>query len=282
MLILRTPAAVAAWRAKAARRSIGFVPTMGALHAGHLSLVRRARRENNFTIASIFVNPTQFGPREDFSRYPRPFARDVRALTEAGVDALFAPTPKTLYPAGFATTVTVAGLTDHLCGAPSSRGPAHFAGVATVVAKLFGVVKPNNAYFGLKDFQQVRVIEQMTADLNLGVRVVRCPTVREKDGLAMSSRNAYLSVEDRALAPRLYVSLQRGAKLLHSQRSISSEAVIGAVRNALASTPEIRIEYIELVHPSTLQPLPEARCPALLAAAVHIGRTRLIDNILVR
>ena len=282
MIVLRTPGAVAAWRARTARRSIGFVPTMGALHAGHLSLVRRCRRENNFTIASIFVNPTQFGPKEDFKRYPRPFTKDLRALTEAGVDALFAPSPRAMYPEGFSTTVTVAGLTDHLCGAPTSRGPAHFAGVATVVAKLFGIVRPTQAYFGLKDYQQVRVIEQMAADLNLGVKVVRCPTVREGDGLAMSSRNAYLSVEERALAPRLYVSLQQGAKLLHSKRSSSSEAVTGAVRNVLASTPEIRIEYIELVHPITLQPLNEARPPALLAAAVHIGRTRLIDNLLVR
>lgn len=254
---------------------------MGALHAGHLSLVTRSVRENDRTIASVFVNPTQFGPTEDFSRYPRPFARDRRMLIDAGVDALFAPPPAVMYPEGFETTVTVAGLTDTLCGAPSSRGPAHFAGVATVVAKLFGIVRPDRAYFGLKDFQQVRVIEQMTADLNLGVRVVRCPTVREADGLAMSSRNAYLSVEDRVLAPRLHVSLQQGVKLLLSKRNMSPTTVTGAVKNALASTKRIEIEYVELVHPISLQTLTVARRPALLAAAVRIGQTRLIDNVLV-
>jgi pantoate--beta-alanine ligase len=282
MRVLRTPAAVAAWRRKAGRRSVGFVPTMGALHEGHLSLVKRSFRDNSLTIASVFVNPTQFGPQEDFSRYPRPYARDRRLLAGAGVDALFAPSPKAMYPDGFETTVTVGGLTDTLCGAPSSRGPAHFAGVATVVAKLFGIVRPDRAYFGMKDFQQVRVIEQMNDDLNLGVRVVRCGTVREPDGLAMSSRNAYLSVEERALAPLLHVSLQQGAKLLLSKRSMSPKALIGAVRDVLSSTPKIRIEYVQLVDPVTLQTLKAARRPALLAAAVRIGNTRLIDNILVR
>ena len=281
MVILRTASAVAAWRANPSRGSVGFVPTMGALHAGHLTLVARSVRENARTIASVFVNPTQFGPKEDFSRYPRPFARDRRLLVSAGVDALFYPTPAVMYPDGFATTVTVSGLTATLCGAPTSRGPAHFAGVATVVAKLFGVVRPDRAYFGLKDFQQVRVIEQMTADLNLGVRVVRCATVREADGLAMSSRNAYLSVEDRALAPRLHVSLQQGAKLLLSKRNMSPKTVTGAVKNALASTKRIQIEYVELVHPISLQSLKVARRPALLAAAVRLGHTRLIDNVLV-
>lgn len=187
-----------------------------------------------------------------------------------------------MYPKGFSTTVTVGSLTDHLCGAPTSRGPGHFAGVATVVAKLFGIVRPTRAYFGLKDFQQVRVIEQMTLDLNLDVKIVRCPTVRESDGLAMSSRNTYLSVEDRALAPRLQVALQQGAKLLHSKDLMSPNAVTGAVRDALASTPKIQIEYVELVDPVSLQPLQSIHTPALLAAAVRLGQTRLIDNLLVR
>jgi pantoate--beta-alanine ligase len=281
MKVLRTPAAVAAWRKSAGRKSIGFVPTMGALHQGHLSLVKRSVRENDLTIASVFVNPTQFGPKEDFKLYPRPFLRDRRLLASSGVDALFAPSPAVMYPGGFATTVTVSGLTETLCGAPTSRGPGHFSGVATVVAKLFGIVRADRAYFGLKDFQQVRVIEKMTEDLNLGVKIIRCPTVREPDGLAMSSRNAYLRPSERALAPRLYLSLQRGVKLLSSPRLMSSQSLIGAVRKELASSPDIQIEYIELVHPDSLQKLTRARRPALLAAAVRIGKTRLIDNILV-
>lgn len=254
---------------------------MGALHEGHLALFRRSVRENDVTVASIFVNPTQFGPKEDFSRYPRPFAADRRLLSSAGVDALFAPKPDDMYPEGFATSVSVSGLTATLCGAPSSRGPGHFQGVATVVAKLLNLVRPARAYFGMKDFQQLRVIERMNRDLDIGARIVRCPTVRERDGLAMSSRNAYLSPAERAVAPNLYVSLQRGAKLLASGRSMKPKDVVRTVEASLATTPEIRIEYVELVDPDTLQKLPAARGPALLAAAVRLGNTRLIDNILV-
>lgn len=283
MKVLSSPAAYRRWREGLPRRaSVGFVPTMGALHRGHMALVARSVRENDVTVASIFVNPTQFGPKEDFSRYPRPFATDRRLLKVAGVDVLFAPTPPAMYPDGHATTVTVAGLTDTLCGAPTARGPGHFAGVATVVAKLFAIARPARAYFGLKDFQQVRVIEQMNADLNLGVRVVRCPTVREADGLAMSSRNAYLSAADRRIAPNLYVSLQQGAKSLASHRQMRAKDVVHAVEKSLSRTPEIRIEYVELVDPVSLQRLSIARRPALLAAAVRLGQTRLIDNILVR
>ena len=282
MKILSSPAAVRRWRHALPRgRSVGFVPTMGALHAGHLALVKRAVRENDVVAASIFVNPTQFGPSEDFSRYPRPFAADRRLLKEAGVDLLFAPAPPDMYPAGFATRVIVSKLTDTLCGALTSRGPGHFEGVATVVAKLFGIVAPTRAYFGLKDYQQVRVIEQMVEDLNLDVKIVRCPTVRERDGLAMSSRNAYLSPAERAVAPQLHVSLQRGAKLLASHRSMRPDEVIRAVEESLSAAPEIRSEYIELVDPKTLEKLAVARRPALLAAAVRLGKTRLIDNILV-
>ena len=283
MNIFSSPAAVQAWRRSLQREvTVGFVPTMGALHAGHLSLVRRSVRECDVTVASIFVNPAQFGPKEDFTRYPRPIAADRRLLASAGVDVLFSPRPDQMYPDGFATTVTVAGLTSTLCGAPTSRGPGHFAGVATVVAKLFSVAGPTRAYFGMKDFQQVRVIEQMTADMNLEIQVIRCPTVREKDGLAMSSRNAYLSAADRAYAPRLYLSLQQGAKLLASRHSMRPSAVLGLVKEALSHGSRMQIEYISLVDPRTLQPLAVARRPALLAAAVRLGNTRLIDNILVR
>ncbi len=279
---LSSPSAIRRWRDGLTRsRSVGFVPTMGALHRGHMALVERSLRENDVTVASIFVNPTQFGPKEDFSRYPRPFTADKQLLSAAGVDLLFAPTPRDMYTAGYSTTVTVAGVTDTLCGALTSRGPGHFAGVATVVAKLFGIVRPTRAYFGLKDFQQVRVIEQMTEDLNLGVRVVRCPTVREHDGLALSSRNAYLSPAERALAPNLYVSLQQGAKSLASPRQMRAKDVVRAVQKSLSNTPEIRIEYVEMVDPVSLQRLSLGRRPALLAAAVRLGKTRLIDNILV-
>jgi pantoate--beta-alanine ligase len=282
MKLLRSLVATRRWRAAVPpRRSVGFVPTMGALHRGHLALVRRSLRENDLTVVSIFVNPIQFGPSEDFAKYPRPFQKDTDLLKDAGVHALFSPSPNDMYPEGFRTTVTVAGLTDTLCGAPTSRGPAHFAGVATVVAKLFALVRPDRAYFGMKDFQQLRVIERMNEDLNLGVRVVRCPTVREDDGLAMSSRNAYLSPKERALAPRLYLSLQQGAKLLASERSMKAEDVVRTVEKSLAATPEFRIEYVELVDPETLQKLPQARRPALLAAAARLGNTRLIDNLLV-
>jgi pantoate--beta-alanine ligase len=254
---------------------------MGALHEGHMSLLRRAARENDVVVASVFVNPTQFGPNEDFNRYPRPWAKDRRLLAEVGVDAVFLPTPETMYPKGHATSVVVAGLTDTLCGSPSARGPRHFIGVATVVTKLLIIVAPTNAYFGMKDFQQLRVIEQLADDLNLPVRIVRCATLREADGLAMSSRNAYLSPRERAQAPRLYRALQSGAKLLRSAPFMSPRAVCKHVVSILAADPPLRIDYIELVDAVTLQPLLKTRKPALLAAAVHLGRTRLIDNIYI-
>ncbi len=282
MKILRSPNAVRAWRNTwPIQTRIGFVPTMGALHAGHLSLVRRARRENQVVVASVFVNPTQFGPHEDFARYPRPWANDRQLLEAAGVDAVFLPTPAAMYTPAHATSVVVKGLTNTLCGAPTSRGPQHFVGVATVVTKLLNIVSPTRAYFGMKDFQQLRVIEQMTADLNMAARIVRVPTLRERDGLAMSSRNTYLSVADRAQAPRLYLALQSGRKLLRSRPFMSPRAIRKNVASILTAHPPFRIDYVELVDPVTLQPLAKTRTPALLAAAVVLGRTRLIDNIYI-
>lgn len=282
MKVFRTVEALRAWRrAISHKQKVGFVPTMGALHAGHLSLVKQAERSNDVLVASIFVNPLQFGPNEDFARYPRTWAQDRILLAKGGIDAVFLPTPVAMYKEGHVTTVVVKKLTDRLCGAPTSRGPQHFIGVATIVNKLFNVVQPTNAYFGMKDFQQLRVIEQMVDDLNIPVRIVRCATMREPDGLAMSSRNAYLSPSDRAQAPRVYLALQQGIKLLRSRSFMSPRAVCQHVASILAAHPPFRIDYVELVDPVTLQPLKQTQTPALLAAAVFLNKTRLIDNILI-
>lgn len=255
---------------------------MGALHEAHLSLVKRSKRENEITVASIFVNPTQFGPKEDFKAYPRPWDKDHRALIKAEVDVLFAPSPKVLYTPAYSTEVSVKKLTNTLCGAPASRGPQHFVGVATVVAKLFNCVRPTRAYFGLKDYQQLRVIEQMNEDLNFGIKIVRCPTMREKDGLAMSSRNAYLSAAERREAPRLFRALQSGRKLLTSSPRMSPRAVCKHIQSVLKKNPSFIIDYVELVDAVTLQRVSKLQFPILLAVAVRLGCTRLIDNIVVQ
>jgi pantoate--beta-alanine ligase len=282
MKIHKTPQALATWRRGVPlNKTIGFVPTMGALHAAHLALVKRAKKENDIVVVSIFVNPLQFGPKEDFKKYPRPWANDLKLLKTERVQILFAPDRNSMYASEDVTRVTVLGLTDTLCGAPTSRGPAHFTGVSTVVAKLFNVVRPTRAYFGLKDFQQVRIIEQMTNDLNMDIKIVRCPTVREADGLAMSSRNAYLNQHERALAPRIYAALQQGRKLLRFASPMNSAHVSRKVRAILSKTPEFRVEYVEAVDPVTLQPAQGRNRPVLLAAAVRLNKTRLIDNILV-
>lgn len=282
MKILRTVEQCQRWRASLPpKKSVGFVPTMGALHAGHLSLVERAHRENDIVVASIFVNPTQFGPKEDFARYPRPFAKDLRLLAKCHTSIVFAPTPKSMYAPDYSTSVSVSKLTDTLCGDPRSRGPAHFVGVATVVAKLFNAVRPTRAYFGMKDYQQVRVIEQMNQDLNFGIKIVRCQTFREKDGLAMSSRNAYLSPHERAVAPALYAALQQGRKLLTSKPSMTASAARHQIERSLSNRPDFKIEYIELVNPVSLERMNRIKLPVLVAVAARLGKTRLIDNILV-
>jgi pantoate--beta-alanine ligase len=254
---------------------------MGALHEGHLSLVKRSKRENDQTVVSIFVNPTQFGPKEDLSRYPRPFKKDCQLLRKLNIDVIFAPSTQTMYSSTHATVVSVPSLSQALCGAPTSRGPQHFAGVATVVTKLFNVVRPTKAYFGMKDFQQLRIIEQLNEDLNLSVTVVRCPTVRENDGLAMSSRNSYLSSSERKEAPRLFQALQAGRKLLTSPSLKSLEIVKNLLRSRLEDNPPFKIDYIEFVDPGTLTRCRKPQRPILLALAVFLGKTRLIDNILV-
>ena len=269
-----------AWSESARRRgrSVGFVPTMGCLHDGHGSLVRRSALENDLTAASIFVNPLQFGPREDFSRYPRPFRRDARLLKRWGTDAVFHPTPKEMIPAdGSLTTVSVHGLDQTLCG---PRRPGHFQGVATIVAKLFNIVQPTRAYFGRKDYQQLKIIERLTKDLNFRVRVVACPTVREPGGIALSSRNRYLTTAQKTKANRIFAALQRGSKLLKSSPYYSASA-LNTVKKLLKQIPGCRVEYVELVDAESLQAVQALRRKCLLACAVRLGPARLIDNILI-
>jgi pantoate--beta-alanine ligase len=259
-----------------AGKQIGLVPTMGFLHEGHLSLVRQARFDNDFVVVSIFVNPIQFGPNEDLANYPRDFERDRQLLTAENVDLIFAPTVEEMYPSGSATFVEVAGeLTKGLCGA--SR-PGHFRGVTTVVSKLFNIVHPHRAYFGRKDAQQLAVIQRMVADLNFDIEVVPMPTVRESNGLAMSSRNRCLTPEERQSATALYRSLQLAEKLIRSGVRNARE-VIDAMRVLVGQEKSARIDYIEIVDADSFQPVDAVQGEILIALAVFIGKTRLIDNL---
>jgi pantoate--beta-alanine ligase len=263
---------------KARGRSIGFVPTMGALHEGHLSLVRTARAENDLVVVSIFVNPLQFGPSEDLQRYPRDLEGDMEKLQALEVDYLFLPEPEGMYPQGFCTFVEVQGLSERLCGA---FRPGHFRGVATVVLKLFEIVQPTRAYFGQKDYQQSLIVRRMVEDLNLPLQVVVCPTVREPDGLAMSSRNLYLSPQERRAAPILYKALLKGQEaLLRGQRQ--PHRIRELMHQVLRSEPLVgEVQYASAYDPYTLEEPPVLRGSALLAVAAFIGRTRLIDNLLI-
>lgn len=265
-------AAVGAARAQG--KVIGVVPTMGALHEGHLSLIRRARAECGFVVVTLFVNPTQFGPTEDLSRYPRPFEADCELSAGAGADLMFAPPVEEVYPSGFSTYVTVEGLTQGLCGA--SR-PTHFRGVTTVVSKLFNMVGPDRAYFGEKDYQQLQVIRRMTRDLDFPVEIVPCPIVREADGLALSSRNRYLSPEERRSALTLSQGLG-AARELYRRGERDGGALIAAARGPLEADPQVRVDYVELVDAETLEPARQVEHPAVLAVAAFLGKTRLIDN----
>jgi len=264
-----------AHRARQAR--IGLVPTMGALHEGHLALVRAARGKADVVVVSIFVNPTQFGPNEDFAKYPRSFERDSELLERAGVDIVFAPSADEMYPSEGATWVEVQGLSDRLCG--KSR-PGHFRGVATVVSKLFHIVEPDVAFFGQKDAAQVAIIRRMVRDLNLPVAIEVCPTVREPDGLAMSSRNAYLGPAERKSALVLYRSLIR-AKTMFDAGERSSEKLLAAAKEQFAGEPRVRLDYFEIVDPETLESQSVITQGALAAVAAFVGTTRLIDNILL-
>jgi pantoate--beta-alanine ligase len=256
---------------------LGFVPTMGALHQGHLSLVQAARAASDVVAASIFVNPTQFGPNEDLAKYPRSFERDCELLEGAGVELLFAPAVEEMYPAGAVTWVTVEGLSDKLDG--RSR-PGHFRGVTTVVAKLFHIVEPDAAFFGQKDAAQVAIIRRMVRDLNLPVEIVVCPIVREADGLAMSSRNAYLDPEQRRQALVLHRSLMRVQSLADSgERDPAKLAAAG--RAELAAEAAVRLDYFEIVDHDTLDSVEDISAGALVAVAAFVGSTRLIDNLVL-
>lgn len=261
---------------QAHRGTLGFVPTMGFLHEGHLTLVRAAKSENERVAVSIFVNPTQFGPQEDFARYPRALERDLNLLRESGVDWVFAPSVEHMYPDGFQTYVTVERISEGLEGA---RRPGHFRGVATVVAKLFNIVQPDRAYFGQKDAQQVAVIRRMVHDLALPLMVIAVPTVREPDGLAMSSRNTYLSPEQRAAAPVLYRALS-AARARYEGGERSPEKLREAMRTVLTTEPLAVVDYVSAADNESLVELdaPSTR-PILLSMAVFVGKTRLIDNL---
>jgi len=259
-------------------KPIGFVPTMGALHEGHLSLVRRSKQENHTTVVSIFVNPTQFGPAEDFQNYPRDTEGDLEKLRKEEVDVLFMPNASLMYPGGFSTYVEVEGLSDKLCGA---FRPSHFRGVATVVMKLFNIVKPARAYFGQKDFQQTVVIRRMAKDLDMDIDIVVCRTIRERDGLAMSSRNAYLNKAQRAAAPVVFRCLSEVSGLIKSG-IIDATHIQRIMQERILAEPAVSgVDYLGIYDPVTLNVLSEVRDEVLLAAAVKIGGTRLIDNILV-
>jgi pantoate--beta-alanine ligase len=251
---------------------------MGALHDGHVSLIRRARRETDFVVVSIFVNPTQFGPNEDFDHYPRTFAADRRLTRAAGADLIYAPAASEMYPEGFGTYVQAMG--DLAASLEGASRPGFFRGVATVVAKLLNQVQPDAAYFGQKDAQQARVIQRMVCDLDIPVRIVVCPTVREADGLAMSSRNRYLSADERKQATVLSQALKQAEELLASGVTEASR-LKRAMRAVIRRAPAARIDYVEVVDAETLEPLHVVDRPALVALAVFIGTTRLIDNTIL-
>jgi len=257
-------------------KSIGFVPTMGYLHEGHVSLIRCSRKDNDITVVSIFVNPIQFGKNEDLDRYPRDLERDIEICKREGVDYLFYPDVRQMYPEGYSTYVVVEGLTEGLCGA---FRPGHFKGVTTVVMKLFNIVQPDRAYFGKKDYQQYVVIKKMVEDLNMDVQIIGCPIIREEDGLAMSSRNKYLSPEERESA----LSLSRAlftAKEIFEKGETDPEKIKQKMRQIIQSYPHVRdIQYIEIVDPKTLQPKKRVEKGDVIALAVYVGDTRLIDNI---
>ena len=260
---------------------LGLVPTMGALHEGHLSLVRAAKAKSEVVAVSIFVNPTQFGPNEDFARYPRDLEKDCELLGREGVDIVFAPDAEEMYPERSrsepTTWVTVEGLSDRLCG--KSR-PGHFRGVATVVAKLFHIVEPDVAFFGQKDGAQVAVIKRMVRDLNIPVQIQVCPIVRESDGLALSSRNAYLRPDERKMALVLHASLQRAQKVFDDGERDATKMAAEA-KKAFVWQPAVKLDYFEIVDPETLESIAEIKKQSLVAVAAFVGNTRLIDNILL-
>ncbi len=263
--------------AKKAGQTIGFVPTLGALHGGHMSLIERARKETDFMVVSIFLNPTQFGPDEDLDKYPRQEAQDLALCEKAGVDAVFVPSVEQMYPSGHCTVVKVEALAEKLCGA---NRPGFFTGVSTVVAKLFNIVGPDVAYFGQKDAQQGLIIRRMVKELDMPIEIRMCPTVREEDGLAMSSRNAYLDAQQRRQASCLYRALQEGKKMIE-QGQLDKQKVTAAMASTIERAGPCTIDYVAAVDEQSLEPATQRSRKWLLALAVRIGRARLIDNIVV-
>lgn len=263
--------------ARIAGKKIGFVPTMGALHVGHISLMEAAAKDCDFVVVSIFVNPTQFGPGEDFEKYPRPIEKDLEICEKAGVDAVFNPTPEVMYGPESLTWVTVDKLTEPLCG---RFRPGHFRGVTTVCAKLFNIILPDVAYFGQKDAQQAIVIKRMAADLNMPLEIVVCPTVREKDGLAVSSRNKYLSEQEKKEAAKIYKSLEKCREMVEAGITDSNE-IVAQMRSILEQIKGGKIEYVSIVDAETLESADKLTGKVLAAVAIKLGPARLIDNILM-
>lgn len=279
MQVAKTVREVRAWMklARADGKTVGFVPTMGYFHEGHLSLMRRAKAECDLCVVSLFVNPTQFGPSEDFQRYPRDFARDAAMAESAGVDLLFAPEAEEMYPEGYQTYVDVLEVTRRLEGAAR---PGHFRGVATVCTKLFNIVQADRAYFGKKDYQQLKVIQRMVHDLNIPIEIVPCETVREPDGLAMSSRNVYLKPDERRAATVLYRALCAGRDaILAGERD--GKKVKELVEKVIATEPLVKPEYVDVADAESLEPLTTLKGEVLISLAAHVGAARLIDNITV-
>ncbi len=262
---------------KAQGYTVGFVPTMGFLHEGHISLIRNAHKENDKVVVSIFVNPTQFGAGEDFETYPRNPEKDFILCQDAGADLIFYPSKEEIYPPSFDTFVDIDGPSKRLCG--SSR-PGHFKGVCTIVAKLFNIVSPDNAYFGKKDAQQLAVIEKMVKDLNFDIKIIGCPIIREKDGLALSSRNSYLNKEERLIAPALFRALNHGRELILNGEK-ESEQIIEKIKQHLNHESQIQIDYIDIVRFPEIEPVAFIEGNILVAAAIYIGKTRLIDNFIL-
>ncbi|MBQ2451321.1 MAG: pantoate--beta-alanine ligase [Lachnospiraceae bacterium] len=266
---------VKAWKAEGLR--VGLVPTMGFLHEGHQSLIRKAVEENDRVVVSDFVNPTQFGPKEDLASYPRDIERDAKLCEEAGADLIFHPEPAEMYAPDYCTFVDMDGLTKGLCG---KTRPTHFRGVCSVVAKLFNIVAPDSAYFGQKDAQQLAVIRRMVRDLNFDIRIVACPIIREEDGLAKSSRNTYLNAEERAAAVVLSRALNKGKALIESGEQ-SAAKVKDVIMEELCKEPLAKVDYVEVVDADSIEAIKELNGNVLVAIAVYIGKTRLIDNIMI-
>ena len=280
MQIIRSVLSLRGWRGRQDSQigKVGFVPTMGALHAGHLSLIQRARRSCRTVVVSIFVNPLQFGPKEDLKRYPRSVKADIALCQRAGVDVMWIPSQKDLYPTAFQTAVTLNQLTKRWEG---EYRPTHFQGVATVLTKLFIVVRPNMAFFGQKDYQQYLVVKQLVKDLNLNVKIMLCPTVREPDGLALSSRNHHLPPECRRIAPVLYKALCAGKETIQEGRR-SSERIVNAMSKIVHEESKVQTDYFVVCDPYTLEPLRKVKDGAVLLGAIRVGGIRLIDNLLVK